>query len=193
MVVTPTLRGLFGIDVDAQTKTITVNPHLPANWDRAEIRNVRVGSETIGLTFLQSKGALTVSFTAPPSSGVKLASAQTGTRSLPNQSLTIPRPAVAVVPFFRKPSPGDRTRSIRVLNEVDAQRQLSLTLEGPAGAQLAIPLVLSAPAPKLHVDGADLQAQPPESETGSPARFPAISVQFPPGDGWKTMTVTLSW
>ncbi|MGA2806890.1 MAG: amylo-alpha-1,6-glucosidase [Terracidiphilus sp.] len=29
MVITPTLRGLFGIDIDAQTKTITVNPHLP--------------------------------------------------------------------------------------------------------------------------------------------------------------------
>ena len=34
MVITPTLRGLFGIDIDAQTKTITVNPHLPAGWDQ---------------------------------------------------------------------------------------------------------------------------------------------------------------
>ncbi len=193
MVITPTLRGLFGIDIDAQTKTITVNPHLPANWDRAEISNLCVGADVVSLTFLQSKGELTVSFTAPPPSGVKLASAQTGTRSLPNQSIAIPRPAVAVVPFFRKPSPGDRTRSIRVLNEVDAQRQLSLTLEGPAGAQLAIPLVLSAPAPRLRVDGAELQAQPPDSEIGNLARFPAISIQFPAGEGWKTMTVTLSW
>ncbi len=193
MVVTPTLRGLFGLDIDAQTKTITVNPHLPANWDRAEIRNVRVGAETVGLTFLQSKGELTVSFAAPSAPGVKLASTQPGTKSLPNQSITIPRPVVAVVPFFRKPSPGDRTRSIRVLNEAYTQRQLLLTLEGPAGAQLEIPLVLSAPAPKLRVDGADLHAQPPDSEAGSQARFPAISVQFPFGEGWKTMTVTLSW
>ncbi len=193
MVITPTLRGLFGLDIDAQTKTITVNPHLPANWDRAEIRNIRVGSESVGLTFLQSKGELTVSFAAPPPPGVKLASTQSGTKSLPNQSITIPRPVVAVVPFFRRPSPGDRTQSIRVLNEVYTQRQLSLTLEGPAGAQLDIPLVLSAPAPKLRVDGAELQAQPPDSEMGSPAHFPAISLQFPSGEGWKTMTVTLSW
>jgi hypothetical protein len=124
---------------------------------------------------------------------VKLASTPSGARSLPNQSVVIPRPVVAVVPFFRKPSPGDRTRSIRVLNEVYTQRQLALTLEGPAGSQLEMPLVLSAPAPRLHVDGADLQAQPPDSETGSPARFPAISVLFPPGEGWKTTTVTLSW
>ncbi len=30
MVITPTLRGLFGISINAQTKTITVNPHIPA-------------------------------------------------------------------------------------------------------------------------------------------------------------------
>jgi hypothetical protein len=124
---------------------------------------------------------------------VKLASTQLGTKSLPNQSITIPRPVVAVVPFFRRPSPGDRTRSIRVLNESYTQRQLSLTLEGPGGGQLDIPLVLSSPALKLRVDGAQLQAQPPDSETGAPVRFPAIAVQFPPGEGWKTMTVTLSW
>jgi hypothetical protein len=193
MVITPTLRGLFGIDIDAQAKTITVNPHLPANWDRAQISNLRVGSESVGLTFLQSKGELTVSFTTPPPSGLKLAGAQSGTKSLPNQSITIPRPVVAVVPFFRRPSPGDRTRSIRVLNEAYTQRQLSLTLEGPAGAQLEIPLVLSAPAPKLRVEGAELHAQPPDNETAGPARFPAISVQFPPGEGWKTIPVTLSW
>ena len=193
MVVTPTLRGLFGLDIDAPTNTITVNPHLPANWDRAEIRNIRVGSESVSLTFLQSKGELTVSFAAPPRSGVKLASTQSGTKSLPNQSITIPRPVVAVVPFFRRPSPGDRTQSIRVLQEMYAPRQLSLTLEGPAGAQIEIPLVLSSPAPRLHVDGAELHEQPPDGEAGSPARFPAISVQFPAGEGWRTMTVTLSW
>ena len=33
MVITPILRGMFGISVDAQTKTITVNPHLPAGWN----------------------------------------------------------------------------------------------------------------------------------------------------------------
>ncbi|HTX75314.1 MAG TPA: hypothetical protein VMD29_03835, partial [Terracidiphilus sp.] len=40
MVITPTLRGLFGISIDAQTKTITVNPHLPADWSGADVRNL---------------------------------------------------------------------------------------------------------------------------------------------------------
>ncbi len=36
MVITPTLRGLFGISINAQTKTITVNPHLPASGTHAK-------------------------------------------------------------------------------------------------------------------------------------------------------------
>src|SRR6201998_651281 len=55
MVITPALRGLFGIDIDAQTKTINVDPHLPPNWDHAEISNLRVGAESVGLKFLRSK------------------------------------------------------------------------------------------------------------------------------------------
>ena len=54
MVITPTLRGLFGIDIDAQTKTITVNPHLPASWSKAEVKNLRVGDETVDLSFVQT-------------------------------------------------------------------------------------------------------------------------------------------
>ncbi len=38
MVITPILRGLFGISIDAQSKTITVNPHLPAGWDACRHR-----------------------------------------------------------------------------------------------------------------------------------------------------------
>ena len=51
MVITPTLRGLFGIDIDAQTKTITVNPHLPASWDHAEVMNLSLERETTAIYF----------------------------------------------------------------------------------------------------------------------------------------------
>ena len=40
MVITPTLRGLFGVTIDAQSKSITVNPHLPASWDHATINHL---------------------------------------------------------------------------------------------------------------------------------------------------------
>ncbi len=190
MVITPTLRGLFGIDVDAQSKTVTVNPHLPANWDHAEIQNLRVGNETVDLSFVQSKGETTVSLSGSQS-GVKLVRA--GENSTGERSIRVARPAVAVVPFYRKPSPGDRTVSVRVLSEAYNEHQLTLTLEGLAGSQMELPLVLSAPAPKLRAEGAALAAQPHHGTDGTPVQFPAISVAFPPGDGWKTITVTLNW
>ncbi len=54
MVITPTLRGLFGISIDAQTKTITVNPHLPAGWEHAEVKNIHVPSGTTSLYFTRN-------------------------------------------------------------------------------------------------------------------------------------------
>ena len=51
MVITPTLRGLFGIDIDAQSKTITVNPHLPAKLGsrRDPAYSSGIGSRRSGL------------------------------------------------------------------------------------------------------------------------------------------------
>ncbi len=38
MVVSPMLRGLFGLSTDAQTNTVTLAPHLPADWQRFTVR-----------------------------------------------------------------------------------------------------------------------------------------------------------
>ncbi len=190
MVITSALRGLFGLDIDAQAKTISVNPHLPANWDHAEIKNLHVGDETVGISFVQSKGDTTVSLTGSPQSSVKLVNAET---SSPNRTLHIARPAVAVVPFFRQPLPGDSTVSTRVLQETYTPHQLALTMEGLAGSQFELPLVLTAPAPKLRAEGGDLETQTQHHENGSPIGFPVLGVRFPAGEGWKTTTVTLTW
>src|SRR6202007_2532505 len=57
MVITPILRGLFGISIDAATKTITVNPRLPADWKEAAVRDLQVGGSSFDLTF-EREGAL---------------------------------------------------------------------------------------------------------------------------------------
>ena len=190
MVITPTLRGLFGIDIDAQAKTITVSPHLPQNWDHGEIRNLRVGPQTVGLTFAQSKGETIVTMNGGQT-GVKLISADNSGPA--GSSIRVSHHAVEVLPFYRKPTRGDRTQSIRVLAESYSAHQLRLTLEGLAGSHIELPLTLSAPAPKLRAEGAELEGQPHQGEAGKPAAFPAIAVSFPAGEGWKTITVTLTW
>ena len=51
MVVSPLLRGLFGLQVDALDRRISMEPHLPADWDRFEIRNVPLADGKVDFAF----------------------------------------------------------------------------------------------------------------------------------------------
>jgi glycogen debranching enzyme len=49
MVLSPILRGLFGLQTDGEKHQITFSPHVPADWTTFAIRNVRVGE--VGVKF----------------------------------------------------------------------------------------------------------------------------------------------
>jgi len=51
MVVSPLLRGMFGLAADANTSTVTFAPHLPADWNSLGIDNLRVGDNKIQLSY----------------------------------------------------------------------------------------------------------------------------------------------
>ncbi len=51
MVISPLLKGMFGLEKDATKKTLTFVPHVPANWTNFKITNVRVGDSVINLSF----------------------------------------------------------------------------------------------------------------------------------------------
>ena len=198
MVVTPTLRGLFGIDVDAQAKTITVDPHLPADWDHAQIKHLHVGEDSVDLNFSQAMGEVTVSVESTGQDGVKspvikLLSTEPGARTLKDGKLAIAEHAVEVGEFFRAPLPGDRTQSMRVLRQEYAQRQLTLTLEGLANSEAQIPLVVNGHNLKLNAQGAELKSAPDAKSKTAASDSTLMHVRFPEGDGWKTITVTLTW
>jgi glycogen debranching enzyme len=59
MVVSPILRGMFGLQTDAEKHQITLAPHVPADWTSFAIRNVRVGEA--GADFQYRKTAETIS------------------------------------------------------------------------------------------------------------------------------------
>jgi hypothetical protein len=40
MVVSPVLRGLFGLEWDAAANKLTITPSLPAQWDKAKLHHV---------------------------------------------------------------------------------------------------------------------------------------------------------
>ena len=56
MVVTPTLRGLFGLEASAGGRALRFAPQLPADWDHAAVRNVAVGAALCDLTLTRGGG-----------------------------------------------------------------------------------------------------------------------------------------
>jgi len=58
MVISPLLKGLFGLEVDAIEKKIHLQPHLPFTWTDASLRNVSLGTGTLNL-FLHRDAAST--------------------------------------------------------------------------------------------------------------------------------------
>jgi len=65
MVVSPLLRGLFGLATEAATSTLTFAPHVPADWTSFAIRNVPVGSAKLGLHYAKDIDGITLEVGAP--------------------------------------------------------------------------------------------------------------------------------
>ena len=193
MVITPILRGLFGISVDAETKTITVNPHLPAGWDHAEIKNLRVGGESVDLSFVQTGRDVVVSKKSSGLSEIKMRSAASSAKELAaGDKVSMPRHEVEVGSFFEDSLPGERTQSMRIIAEEYGDRTLSLTVEGLAGTDAQIPVLFHPVRGAVRAAGAELSAAGPRVSPDAAVEQRA-TVHFPAGDGWKTVTVTLSW
>lgn len=51
MVISPLLRGMFGLEADATSHTLVLSPHLPTGWSRFSIENIRVGDDRLLINF----------------------------------------------------------------------------------------------------------------------------------------------
>ena len=98
MVVSPVLRGMMGLSADAQSKTLTFAPHVPADWTSFSIENIRIGNDAVSLNYTKAedgiylelgrtKGAeeCTVEFRPAISLRAKIQSADLNGKSVPFQ------------------------------------------------------------------------------------------------------------
>ena len=60
MVVSPILRGMFGLQTDVAKHQITVAPHVPATWPGFAIRNVHLGNMGVDFHFRKSADSWTL-------------------------------------------------------------------------------------------------------------------------------------
>jgi glycogen debranching enzyme len=60
MVISPLLRGMFGLSTDAKSGAVTFIPHVPASWSSFAIHNIRAGSAIVDFVFSRNSDAITL-------------------------------------------------------------------------------------------------------------------------------------
>jgi hypothetical protein len=64
MVITPTLRGMLGLEVSAGGTSLRFAPQLPADWDRVEARNIAAGLDKhFDFSLTRARGRMTIRVT----------------------------------------------------------------------------------------------------------------------------------
>ncbi len=156
MVLTPLIRGLLGLDVDAPRHKLTVAPHLPPEWDSLRVDNVPVGLGLVSLELRRRNGAITlrvrragaltepleVEFAPSLPLGARVTTRGASVTATPGDSHASVRAAVttsgeltiayeggwSIEPPEMAPAIGDRSAAPRVLSE----RLVSGTADGYA-------------------------------------------------------------
>ncbi|HEY6447614.1 MAG TPA: hypothetical protein VIY53_14225 [Acidobacteriaceae bacterium] len=181
MVISPILRGLFGLSWDDPAHTLSVTPHLPATWDRAVVRRIPFGGHTLDLTFRREGRELLVQSS---DTSLRLVSAAPGA-VVGDGALHIPLPAVEAAIAAELPAPGAETHQLKVVSDDATNHSLALKLAAPGGSTQVLSIRENLILPHLAAHDAQL------GDVANGLR--TLTVQFPAAPGFVEKTVTLSW
>jgi glycogen debranching enzyme len=181
MVITPTVRGMFGLEWSAGENKLTVTPRLPAEWDEAKIMGVPVGQSRIGVEAQRNGSTLSIRIGGEGSKNIKLQSRAAGAK-IEKGELRIPLPAVELGIAHGLPEAGAVTSQMKVLNQQESPHSLRLRLSAPANSYQTLFLRVNDPSIHLRTEGAEVSANSAQ-----------LRVQFPSGVGYVEQAVSLSW
>ncbi len=191
MVLTPAIRGLFGVEADAVHRTLRLQPQLPANWDSAELDNVRVGDDFYTVTLKRGRGQLLATVRSAQETVLCLTAQATVSvchdRAAAEHTLSLPLPAVEVsLDGQELPEAGAATRQPRVIEESYQAESLALTLEGLGGTTAE--LSLRRNSERLQGKGdASVKVE------GAERVGDKLKVAFPAGTGFVSQRIRISW
>ena len=181
MVISPVLRGLFGLEWNAAENRLTVTPHLPAQWDQAAIRRLPFGNGTVDLSFRREGRELVVRSSDPK---LGLVSRLPGAAEQKGM-LRIPLRAVEAGIEEHLPESGAETHQMKVLDESYTEHALMLKLSAPGGSSQTLSIRENGPVKNLATNDGDLGT----IENG----IRPLTVHFPEGEGYMEKAVTLRW
>jgi glycogen debranching enzyme len=220
MVLTPLLRGLLGLDVDAPAHRLTLAPHLPPSWDSVAVDNVPVGSEHVSFVVRRATSGMTATLrrvhggaspmevvfspAVPPGARVSGLGVTTETHAGDTHAFVRARLADiaelkvsfdggwSITPPDMPARVGSRSVAPRILSErLDSNQRYVVSLEGIAGRSYSFRV--RSPSGSLSAEGgagAKVSILPAGAKLDR-----VIEITFPTdganADGYVTTTVTL--
>ncbi|MGH9587720.1 MAG: amylo-alpha-1,6-glucosidase [Acidobacteriaceae bacterium] len=151
MIVSPVVRGLFGLEWNAAQHELSVTPSLPAQWNYARLTKIPFGDKSLDLSLQREDGSLVVRAGGGAPSAVRLRSRIAGAQHT-REGLRIPLPAVEAGVEETLPQPGSVTSQMKVLNEASDAHSLTIHLAASGGSTQTIYLRINSPRILAHRD-----------------------------------------
>jgi hypothetical protein len=198
MVLTPAIRGLFGVTV--QAGVVRVEPHLPADWPAATLRHVPVGNgQHVSIAYEREGGTMVVGVVSEEGAASPRLAGATEVEQQASK-LRVPLPGVEIVLPAELPLPGARTTQLKVLEQHTASNSASWTFEAQGDTTCDLPLRLNG-RKHVHVSGATLmevevaamEHEPEDRAKVTDTAIEMLKVHFPAGTGYTQQTVTVRW
>ena len=172
MVISPALRGLFGLDWDVPNRTLRLAPKLPADWNEAKLHNVPFGSSRLEVQYERKADRLVVRTLSDQPEVLCLRDQLTAAppcAAAPAKvhSLELPLPPVELAIPHQLPPQGSTTRQLKVLDEKEG----SFTLAAQGGSVFELPVRVNRAGAKIE---------------GAERIGDKIRIRFPEGEGYRT-------
>lgn len=183
MIVSPLVRGLFGVDWEAGSKTVVVNPHLPEEWEGAKLHNLQIGTTSLDLAMERKAGALRVQAVTKQPEKLCIVTARLSQMKCESEvavvhTASLPLPGVEIGVSAQLPEPGARTRQLKVLSEEMRPQGATFVFEAQAGSAYDLPVRMNKAG--TTVDGGSV-------------RNGKLHLEFAAGLSYSQKTVTFKW
>lgn len=184
MILSPAIRGLFGLESDAQNNTLVVQPHLPATWDHARVNNIHLGNQLLDVQFVRAAAAWKITATSAQPTVVCLSPKESDFSSpcrepaSTQHTLTLPAPPVELALPDAPPAEGDATHGVKVLSETYTAHNATFQLSAPGGTRVS--LFVRKNNERVHADQFTIRGN-------------QLELTFPEGSGYQTRSVTFAW
>ena len=171
MVLQPAIEGMLGLKPDATKNFLAFSPDFPANWDRVNIENIRIGGYLLGFEQIRKGNKVRFNFSHQGDSSLKIQFSPrlpSGTQILEisldgiiqkfdPQNLAVNfeilktseieisfKNGIEVLPFIAHPKPGESPEGSRIIETKFVNGIYEISFEGKSGSSVEFEVYINS-------------------------------------------------